>query len=385
MTYHSLTLYIRQKMVTCKYSRTSGTGNIFVFLILFFSLSKAFPQAFMNGSFENNSASADQINLSNAAFNAMMANTVAFGSYGDVDIITSSSWGPPQSGSWYIGLTGGSTDIVTMKLTAPLIAGNTYSIKFWDRGNAGFPVYPAQLGLSTVNNAVGAIIYTGPTPTIGTWKQRTATFIAPNNGQYISVLMTAGALGDWLNVDNFSFATPLPVELLSFTCANETGIDHLRWTTATEINNDHFDIERSRNASEFHTIGTVSGNGNSTQELNYAFDDKTPFQGINYYRLKQTDFNGHFQYSAIVAVNNESELKVAVATSLVPGNLTLYYNIANNGIATINDATGKTIISILLDPEENQLHIDLSKFAKGIYFISITDGEENKYLKVSNY
>src|SRR5690242_12780899 len=88
--------------------------------VLFFFPGKASSQSFLNGSFESNSVSGDQINMTNAAFNAAMANTFAFGSYGDMDIITSSTWGPPQSGSWYVALTGGGTDIITLKASAPL-------------------------------------------------------------------------------------------------------------------------------------------------------------------------------------------------------------------------------------------------------------------------
>src|SRR3954468_22573577 len=92
-------------------------------------------QTFLNPSFEFNTAGTDQINLTNPAFNAMMANTIAFGSYGDMDIITSTTWcASGHLSAWYVALTGSGTDAFSMQLNAPLVAGNTYSISFWDRG-----------------------------------------------------------------------------------------------------------------------------------------------------------------------------------------------------------------------------------------------------------
>ncbi len=169
-------------------------------------------QTFLNGDFENNTAGGnDQINLTNAAFNGMMASTTAFGTYGDMDIITSATWsGLAQSGSWYIALTGSGTDMVAMQLSAPLVAGNSYSISFYDRGASGYTPYPFQIGQSTNSTSFGTAIYTAPVaPTIGVWTERVFTFIAPNNGQYITCTMTAGGLGDWAHTDNFTFLCSL--------------------------------------------------------------------------------------------------------------------------------------------------------------------------------
>ncbi|MBI3510116.1 MAG: gliding motility-associated C-terminal domain-containing protein [Bacteroidetes bacterium] len=164
----------------------------------------------MNGSFEINTAGVDQINLSNPAFNGFMSNTIAFGSFGDMDIIRSATYcGLPQNGTWYTALTGSGTDAITMQLAAPLVTGTTYTITFWDKGCWGTystSAPPVQIGLSTVAGALGTAVYTAPAPTNNVWVQRTATFVAPNNGQYISVVLTAGGLGDWTQIDNFAFS-----------------------------------------------------------------------------------------------------------------------------------------------------------------------------------
>lgn len=201
---------------------------IFCFVILSFSLIRiGHSQTFLNGDFEINTAGVDQINLSNPAFNGFMSNTIAYGSFGDMDIITSGTYcGLAQNGLWYTALTGSSTDAITMQLSAPLVAGTSYTITFWDKGC--WPTYsasapPVQLGVSAVAGAVGTAVYTAPTPTNGVWVQRTATFIAPIGGLYISVELPSGGLGDWTQIDNFTFVSTTPTPpVTNFSASDNT-------------------------------------------------------------------------------------------------------------------------------------------------------------------
>lgn len=96
--------------------------------------------------------------------------------------------------------------------------------------------------------------------------------------------------------------TPLPVELISFTGMAENDYNHLSWTTATEINNDYFTLERSTDGVNFDPVARIAGAGNSTQVHEYAYNDMFPADGYNYYRLKQTDYNGQSSYSNIVSL-----------------------------------------------------------------------------------
>ncbi|HEU4717033.1 MAG TPA: FG-GAP-like repeat-containing protein [Bacteroidia bacterium] len=95
----------------------------------------------------------------------------------------------------------------------------------------------------------------------------------------------------------------LPIELLDF---NATPVDNtsvkLTWSTASETNNDFFTVEKTRDGTNFETVTTVDGAGNSTQTLHYETVDEHPYDGLSYYRLKQTDFNGHATYSGVVPV-----------------------------------------------------------------------------------
>lgn len=116
---------------------------------------------------------------------------------------------------------------------------------------------------------------------------------------------------------NFTFSSvsgvnPLPVELLSFTGSPVMNGNQLDWTTATETNNDYFNLERSNNGIEFTPIATIDGNGNSNSINNYKFLDSNPYEGVNYYRLKQTDYNGDYFYSNIISIENTNTATVLV-------------------------------------------------------------------------
>ena len=90
--------------------------------------------------------------------------------------------------------------------------------------------------------------------------------------------------------------TPLPISLLDFNVRPVLNQVEITWTTASETNNDFFTVERSQDGREFIPIGVVDGAGNSNTILNYKLMDADPYVGISYYRLKQTDFDGKFEY-----------------------------------------------------------------------------------------
>ena len=175
--------------------------------IVFLLLSNvAFGQSFINGDFEINSALFDQINLPNVGFNSIMPNCNGFGNIENLDIITSSDYsGGPYSGNWFVALTGGESDLLSMELTMPLLSGNSYTISFYDKNYFYFISAPIEIGLSTSNGSFGTLVYTTPSVALeSVWTQRLFTFIAPNNGQFITVRQQ-GSISNWVQIDNFSF------------------------------------------------------------------------------------------------------------------------------------------------------------------------------------
>ena len=100
----------------------------------------------------------------------------------------------------------------------------------------------------------------------------------------------------------------LPIELEDFGGYNKGNVNHLYWVTATEINNDYFTIERSKEGDIWYEIAIIPGGGNLNTPSLYEFDDYSYEDGLNYYRLTQTDFNGAFETFEMIAINKSSNI-----------------------------------------------------------------------------
>jgi hypothetical protein len=178
-------------------------------------------------------------------------------------------------------------------------------------------------------------------------------------------------------------ANPLPVILVSFNAAYNDGNVNLNWQTASEINNDYFDIQRSINGSEWVSIGKVEGHGNSYVTHNYTDIDNlegTIPSGTIYYRLKQVDFNGKYIYSEIRSVNlNNNQLNEVVNIYPNPTehilNVTWMNSTGDVSILKITDMTGKEIYNQVVDGSgKMQKQVDISAYPEGSYSIQIING-----------
>lgn len=142
---------------------------------------------------------------------------------------------------------------------------------------------------------------------------------------------------------------PLPVELLSFEAKPYKDQEVVcNWTTATELNNDFFTVERSSDGRNFEKVGTVKGAGNSTQQHDYKFIDTKPYRGVSFYRLKQTDFNGKSETFEKVAVNL-SLPATPISVYPVPANEYVVFSVdrnqnLENAVLYVYDFTGRALI-----------------------------------------
>lgn len=134
--------------------------------------------------------------------------------------------------------------------------------------------------------------------------------------------------GPWWNLSVYYYditrftidcSSVLPIDLLEFNGYSKGITNYIYWVTSSETNNDYFTIERSRNAINWDIIGKVEGAGNSNVELSYHYQDDSFVNGINYYRLKQTDFDGNFTYSKLITINSliDSQLKLLYVIDLI--------------------------------------------------------------------
>lgn len=103
-----------------------------------------------------------------------------------------------------------------------------------------------------------------------------------------------------------SVPTPLPIKLLYFNGIIYDSKNILNWSTASEDNNDYFNIEKTRDGKIWNSISNMKGAGNSSTQLYYSFVDEDVENIINYYRLKQTDYDGKFKYSEIISIDNRT-------------------------------------------------------------------------------
>jgi hypothetical protein len=210
-----------------------------------------------------------------------------------------------------------------------------------------------------------------------------ATNVSGNIYQFSGVTAIANNVRFTLGTINTS-QTPLPIELISFTATStDENSVKLSWQTASELDNDYFTIERSKNASDWYPIFTVEGAGNSSSLLSYHQLDETPYQDISYYRLKQTDFDGEFKYSKIksVKINQFNSLQI----SPNPTNSLIHISGSNKielSEIRLYNTLGQDVTNLtkLINEDDKKLVIDLSRVNSGLYYIK-TKTEVNKIYK----
>jgi hypothetical protein len=190
--------------------------------------------------------------------------------------------------------------------------------------------------------------------------------------------------GPYFTLATVNFAsTPLPIELISFEGRTVGYANELSWSTASERNNDHFDVERSTDGMHFQRIGTVAGEGNSQQLLHYTLLDEAPINGLNYYRLLQTDEDGTNTYSSIVVLRNEraATTDCIVRTLDAEGLFTFSCTVPEGSLFELFTQTGQPLKAQRFRENGSQ-EVDLRSFAAGIYFARITDGVSVKSYKL---
>lgn len=139
-------------------------------------------------------------------------------------------------------------------------------------------------------------------------------------------------------------AAGLPVELTSFQAALNQKTVKLNWQTASELNNAKFIIETSDEGELFSGIGEVQGAGTTLEKQSYQFTHHTPSAGINYYRLKQVDFDGTFEYSKVVAINAEGNNDIVTYPNPVKDKVYVQYDRSKGpGKIYLLDALGRRI------------------------------------------
>lgn len=169
----------------------------------------------------------------------------------------------------------------------------------------------------------------------------------------------------------------LPVKLTSFKIETKGISNSLHWTTATEINNDFFSIERSNNGRDFAQIGKVEGNGNSYNSIDYRFLDDNSGTGANYYRLKQIDYDGKYEYSDILRADNTSS-KINIYPTASSNSITIDMDVQQVATVIVFNEVGQTMKDITIT--EMKTKIDISDLPHGMYFVQV-NAQSGKEIK----
>ena len=194
-----------------------------------------------------------------------------------------------------------------------------------------------------------------------------------------------------INIGAYQFSV-LPVEITSFNAVCDKNLVQLKWTTAVEINNSGFELERSADGNKWERIGFIKGAGNSNSTKNYSYTDKTlSTSGIYYYRLKQTDFNGSVKYSNVIETNffsvNKYELFQNYPNPFNPSTV-IKYKIAEAGLVTIKvfNSLGEevsTLVNEIKQPGTYSLSFNAGTLTSGVYLCRIKAGSFSDVKKLT--
>ena len=158
----------------------------------------------------------------------------------------------------------------------------------------------------------------------------------------------------------------------------------MNWTTASESNNNYFELERSADGINFVAIEKInSQNSNSTQPLNYTTVDNQPLNGKSYYRLKQVDIDGQYSYSSLVIVNCNNSVIASPVVTIFPNpvteNLTLnILGLPGKKTIMIYDVLGQEMMNNIIMSEDDNIQqvLDVSSLAKATYILRLDVNNE---------
>jgi hypothetical protein len=296
-------------------------------------------------------------------------------------------------------------EYICRQLTTPLVVGTTYEVSFWltNGDNSILTIGTNNIGIAfttsplsqnvtdpisvTPQVEITQVVYSTTwqhfvfsyTPTsafsymtIGNFRNDAATTIVPQTSNASS--------GAYYYIDDIIVQPELilPIELNNFQ-ASVNGMKQveLTWSTASEWNADHFNIERSSDGTLFETIGTVSAAGNSLTIQHYSFTDLNPLTGINYYRLREEDTEGSYSYSEIevfeIASTETVDFSLYPNPATVHDQLTVEFpQLADDIELIIADPLGRPVKNVNCSDDiaaAQQCNVSLRNFTPGIYFI----------------
>ncbi len=282
---------------------------------------------------------------------------------------------------------------LTDNTTQTLTAGTDYTV---NSTNAGAPVFTLAPGYvvpagASVTFTFVASVDNAVTNSTAYGSNATGTYLNPQRTTAASTTTTAtpnyttSATGT--SADVVTIVTPLPVKLTKFTAVAVGADAVLSWTTAQEVNNHHFEVERSLDNRTFESVGTVAGRGTTTLTSGYGFTDagaSTHSTGVLYYRLRQVDYDGQASFSPVQTVRFRfAGTNVSLYPNPTTGSATLDLSLLPAGDYTVEvvETTGRRVLRGTYQPGKQTLL--LNGLATGTYFVKVQGASFNLVLPLS--
>jgi hypothetical protein len=244
------------------------------------------------------------------------------------------------------------------------------------------------IGTATIGGSSKLNIVFGYTPIVGTtFDILTATTVSGTFSFPANVMFSGGGVGAISlsypsnNKVRVTIESLLPVELVSFTAKEQQNKVLLDWSTASEQNNRGFEVQRSGDGTNWETLDFLTGNGTATDAHHYVYLDEKPLPNVNYYRLRQMDFDGKTQYSPTVAVKlKQTGSGLRLYPNPASGAVNLAFESDQIGEATLTlyGLTGEPLLTNQLPLNGHKAHskIELSGLPSGVYLLELRAGND---------
>lgn len=294
-------------------------------------------------------------------------------------------------------------EYLQVALSSPLTAGTNYNVELYytladnsQYSSDGLGFYFSTTAISSgtsapltaytpqVSNPSGSLLSSKTT-----WKKVSGSFVASGGEQYLTIgnfnndagTVTGSVAGTieiaYFYIDAVS-VTPsaLPVEMISFSCTSINGKNSLQWSTASEQNNALYTIESSSDGLYFVPIGKVPGAGTVSHLVNYSFNDLRPLSNINYYRLRQQDYNGNYNLSKVITQENSASEVLPETPSILIKENKIY--ISNTGKETayitvkLIDLSGRVVYNEHFAVEKS-IAVPISSALSGLYILNVNN------------
>jgi hypothetical protein len=247
-------------------------------------------------------------------------------------------------------------------------------------------------GTGVEGTAYDQVVVNG-TATLGGTLALTFNFPNPTSGDVVKILDATALTGTFSTVTGLpngwivnynevnqgeitlSYLVSLPVTLIRFSATKKDRGVKLDWQTSEESNNQGFDIERKHDGGNWENIGYVDGHGSTKENSTYSFLDLNPLSGMNYYRLRQVDYDGHTEFSRIVGVKIDSENVVKIYPNPTTG--IIHIEGAQSNVK-IMDILGRPVINGTIINQK----IDVSHLPGGFYILSVFSKNKEKSIPI---